>query len=754
MKSVTGLIFCFISVFVFAGNNQHPSNINDQKTDLSTYSGVATTNADDFSSPEILLFYKISGKVFIEVSDTLAPFVGVTVTFSGLGSVSTNESGYYEYIVESGWTGTVTLYYYGYYNFSPASRSYTKVKQPYPDQDFVGSPNQLFTISGLITTTTNNQPLADCIIDFGSGFKDTTNASGQYSIQVKPCFNYTLTPTSEDFNFNPLSRSYTNVTANYYNQDYAATPSSFPRPPGWDYVNTGNPHFIAILPAADPKICGVPLQQGDWIGVFYVGDDGQLHCGGAGMYSGGATSTAIVAQGDDTYTTEKDGFTYGEVMNWKVYSWTLTRKEYVAFPTIEAGGWYKWYPIGMSKVISLTAYKTHNLIITQGWSGISSYISPATSLPLNNVPSTAPKSGADSIRRIMAPISNKLVIVQNLTKTYWPGQNINTIGKWNSTSGYKIKVTEPVTLPIIGCDYSAQTLNLVTGWNLIPVLSDCNVLVETLFAANLGKITVIKEIAGTNIYWPAVNIKTLLNLQPGKAYLMSVTQNFSVTFPACAALKNEEIINPVLKNNSPWNNPVMTPSNHAIALPSAVLAQLMVGDVIGAITIEGVCAGLVQVDDLSQNSLLQVFGDDPTTFEKEGYLDNEMMKFKLYRPQTKQEFEIGFEFDANLPSSDGLFTTDGLSAAGKILFNPTSIGETGNPGISFYPNPGNGLIEFVAGDDQRHFRVTILDLTGQKAYETTFSGKTQVDLSDAPKGIYVVKIESDNFVKVEKLIIQ
>jgi hypothetical protein len=130
------------------------------------------------------------------------------------------------------------------------------------------------------------------------------------------------------------------------------------------------------------------------------------------------------------------------------------------------------------------------------------------------------------------------------------------------------------------------------------------------------------------------------------------------------------------------------------------------------------------------------------------------MKFKLYRPQSKQEFEIGFEFDATLPSSNSLFTTDGLSVASKILFSPTYIGENGNSRISFYPNPSNGLVEFVAGDDQWNFRVTILDLTGQKAYKTTFSGRTQINLTHAPKGIYIVKIESDNFVKVEKLIIQ
>jgi len=180
----------------------------------------------------------------------------------------------------------------------------------------------------------------------------------------------------------------------------------------------------------------------------------------------------------------------------------------------------------------------------------------------------------------------------------------------------------------------------------------------------------------------------------------------------------------------------------------------MTGDVIGAFTEDGICAGMVQINDVSQSYLLQVFGDDQTTFEKDGFDESEFLNFKLFRPQVNQEFEIGLDFDATMPSSDGVFTTDGLSVAGKIVFNPTYIGENTNTSISFFPNPGNGLVEFVAGDSNRKFNVTILDLTGQKVDETSFSGNTRINLSNAPKGIYFVKIESDNFVKVQKLIIQ
>jgi len=754
MRYLPGFVFCFLWVFVVAGNHQNSFKTADDNAQWPTSSVKAGNLVQVPSSPQLLVDVKISGKVQQGGIGTLPPFAGVTVTFSELGSVVTDVTGYFEKFVPFEWSGTVTPAYCAYYSFSPASRTYTKVKVNMSDQDFVGTPDQLFTINGTITKTNDNLPLANFLVNFGNGYTATTNSQGQYSIQVKPCGSYTLTPTSNDYNFTPLNRNYPNVTSNFYNQDYEATPSSFPRPPGWDYTITGNAHIISVMPVANPTICGVPLNEGDWIGVFYVGNDGLLHCGGAGMYQGNTVSTAVIAQGDDNYTPQKDGFASFEVMNWKVYSSSTTQQEFTAFPTMFSGDSYKFGIMGLSRIISLPAYKTHNLIIPQGWSGISSYLKPATSLPYYNIPSMAPRSGGDSIRRIMMPVVSNVSIVQNLTKTYWPSQNINTIGKWSATSGYKIKVTEPIVLPIIGCDYTPRTISLVTGWNLIPVISECNVQIESLFAANLNKITIIKEVAGSNIYWPEMDIKTLMTLLAGKAYLMMVSSNFSVTFPACSSLKDEEIIPAVFKNNSLWNDPVMTPSNHSIALPSRVLGNLMAGDIIGAFTEDGICAGMVQIDDVSQSYLLQVFGDDQTTFEKDGFDENESINFKLFRPQVNQEFEIGFDFDATMPSSDGVFTTDGLSAVGKVVFNPTYIGENANTSISFFPNPSSGLIEFVAGDSNRKFNVTILDMTGQNIFETTFSAKARINISNSPKGIYLVKIESNDFIKFEKLIIR
>ena len=739
MKSTLVLVFCFLWVSVFSEKNQKPIGSNEPKVVLIKTCNDGLFNTGDILAPEVLTQYTISGTVKHAV--TLTPFVGVTMTCSNGTSDITDNLGQYSLLVDKSDTVTMTPSYNGV-TFSPESKSYIKVTQNYLTEDYVEVPIEMITINGTITDGISDLRVQNHTIDFGNGLSATTNSQGQYTVSVLPNASYTLTPTSSDYNFVPISRSYPDLTTDIFDQDYNGIPvSSLVLPAEWAYnANTGViPDNISVFVSANPNICGTPIQSGDLIGVFYVGSDGLQHCGGVGEWTG-IYNTSIIAVGDDPDTPVKDGFAYNEILNFRIYSNSLTSHEYPAYPPLLYGQPPKWAPLGGLIVTSLPAYKSHNISIPLGWSGISSYILPRT--------------GTVACTTVMAPILSKLVILQNLTKTYWPSQNTNTIGNWNPLSGYKIKVTEAVTLPIIGCDYSPKTLSLVTGWNLIPVLSDCNVLLESLFAANLNKITLVKEVSGSNIYWPAVNIKTLLVLQPGKAYLMKVTANFSVTFPACTSFKDEETANTVFINNTPWNDPVMTPSNHSIALPTGIMDKLLVGDVIGVFTQDGFCAGLVQVNDISENVLLQVFGDDPTTPEKDGCLENENLNFKLFRAQLKQEFEIALDFDASFPSSDGHFATDGLSVASKIVFNPTFIHETGNSSISFYPNPSNGLVEFVAGDSNRKFNITIFDLTGQKTCETCFSAKTQINLSTAPKGIYIVKIESNNIVRIEKLVIQ
>ena len=83
----------------------------------------------------------------------------------------------------------------------------------------------------------------------------------------------------------------------------------------WDYTITTNNHTLLIQPGV-VTINGNPIQNGDVIGVFYQNGT-NLECGGYGTWSG--SLIAITAWGDDSGTSLKEGFSTGEVFQWKVW---------------------------------------------------------------------------------------------------------------------------------------------------------------------------------------------------------------------------------------------------------------------------------------------------------------------------------------------------------------------------------------------------------------------------------------------------
>jgi hypothetical protein len=730
----------FFLIF-FALFNSQLLNAEVLKTSNKATIGAETQPEIDVPNTPQTIYHSISGHVYKEGSNDR--FEGVTIELSGgIGSVVTDSLGFYSIDVPRSWSGVAIPSYCGFYGFTPGETFYTNVKKDYFDQDYTGAPSTTFTISGKFSTYDTGEPISNTDIDFGNGITITTNNLGEYSIEVLPCISDTLTPYLDGYNFNPGSRIYQQINVDYTNQDYIGTPDSFGLPPGWDYDNTGTVHIISVFTSSDPNLCGVPIQQGDYLGVFYTDGFGELRCGGAGMWTG-TSNTPIIAQGDDQTTPEKDGFAYGETFTWKIYRWTDDQKEYIAIPDYQCGGFLvcnnKWYVTGLSIVEELDIYEQQFIEIPAGWSGFSGYLDPISPLVTNT----------------MAPILSQLVIMQTLTKMYYPGQNINTIGLWNDYSGYKIKVNSDVLLPIMGCPLTASQLNLSTTWNLIPVTSKCNVQLAELLAPVINKVIVVKEIGGNNIFWPAMGISTLKTLLPGKSYMVAVSQSAQVSFPVCSGnLKNENFNADDFTNNTPWNDPVPTASNHNIAIKAIAMHEIEVGDYIGAFTKDGYCAGLTQVNDINQNQAITLYGDDVTTSVNDGFTQDEPLFFKVYRASSKKEFKLMVNYDQTLSSNNGLYDNNGLSAIDEILFDPTSINGLSEQNFVIFPNPSTGKFELISGDNKRQYNINVLGMDGKSVFSYSTVGNTSINLGGLQKGIYILKIEGTDFVKYEKLILE
>jgi hypothetical protein len=157
------------------------------------------------------------------------------------------------------------------------------------------------------------------------------------------------------------------------------------------------------------------------------------------------------------------------------------------------------------------------IIIPEGWSGVSGFVVPSNT----------------NIQTLLNPVSADFIILRNFEETYFPGSGINTLQNWDSNSGYIIKMNQENTLTLNGSAFVSPEKQLFQGWNILPVKAGCSVSCEKIEEKLSGHLIAITQIAGNNLYWPVMEIKSLEQLLPGKAYFIKVDADVMLDFPLC-----------------------------------------------------------------------------------------------------------------------------------------------------------------------------------------------------------------------------
>jgi hypothetical protein len=377
-------------------------------------------------------------------------------------------------------------------------------------------------------------------------------------------------------------------------------------------------------------------------------------------------------------------------------------------------------------------YDEHNILLPEGWSGLSSYINPLSS----------------TLEDVFVPISNELIIAQTMTGMYFPGQNINTIGNWESQSAYKVKTSAGCTLTLTGDYETNMTVLLKAGWNLLPVVTPDGAPAADLLSPVNGFV-IAKDVAGTGIYWPEFGINTMEYLLPGKAYFVLLTENAEVNY---ADFKSNFTGSKNLSASIDLTafNIQATPSTHTIAIFSSAIETFDPGTFIGAYDQAGNCFGITKIGE--GNNSITIFGDDPTTGEKDGFFEGEMVFFKTL---TGFENLVGLEptFDQNLPQSDGLFTENGLSAITSFKASTGILGNNLLSSVKVFPNPSDGLVN-ISGIIPGTV-LTVTDLQGKVLMEKIAdSENTEFDLTDYQSGVYFIKISQNGTNIFRKIVLK
>jgi len=283
-----------------------------------------------------------------------------------------------------------------------------------------------------------------------------------------------------------------------------------------------NPMTFYVVEALLDNVDLQPLSQ---IGVFDTDpNNGDEICVGTmilnSVISPGNYLEIITSMNDGTLPGHANGFTPGHPFIFKYMSNTGQLVEDVQF-TFPYSGYNEVFTSQGAAIIELSGTGTipeqQTISLNIGWTGISSYLIPQNS----------------SIQNVLAGIEDELIIIQNLDEFYQPGNPTSSLQNWDYQSGYFIKVTDETTLTFFGTIPGNKSISLSTGWNLIPVLSDCEVSINALFAGQIDKLVFMKNAIGFDVYWPSKTISMLTQLIPGHSYLVKVTENIQVTFPEC-----------------------------------------------------------------------------------------------------------------------------------------------------------------------------------------------------------------------------
>lgn len=506
--------------------------------------------------------------------------------------------------------------------------------------------------------------------------------------------------------------------------------------PDWEVTKTGDNHIV-LLDTDDFDVTlenGQTLANGDYLGAFY-NDNGTFKCAGKLKWMG--ENSGIVIYGDDPTTSGvKDGFSNGEVFQWKLWQ-SATGQEIDVSATYEIPANVithkgQFAANGVSKIITITEgslAETQTITIQPGWNLISSYIQP---------------SDAD-MANVFESLSEQLSIVKDEVGTaYIPSSAINNIGNWEVVEGYQVRVTgsTPIDLEIRGIkvDAALTSIPLSRGWNLIPYLRESEQDIAVALNPVNSEVHIVKNIDG-QIYMPALGINNIENMKPGQAYWTKMNTNTSLDYTARMATPPSNMHTAQLIPN---RYSIDRSGIHNATMILDTKGLVAFGDEVGVFDAKGKLVGAAIYED--HVLAFSIWGDDPTTDAIDGLEEGDEFEIRVWNKATGTEGV--FAFNANVD----LYTTNGIIQA--ELLRTTSVPSLLEANsLKLYPNPTrNNATLSIDLKTQVNVQATIFDLSGKRlvdvAQEQMTDGSHELKISTAqlPSGLYHCRILVDGVI--------
>lgn len=340
---------------------------------------------------------------------------------------------------------------------------------------------------------------------------------------------------------------------------------------------------------------------------------------------------------------------------------------------------------------------------------------------------------------------NLVIAKDGIGRFWWPAQNFNGLGEWNSLGGYQINVTVDESFTAIGDRIPTDTpIHLNLGWNAISYLLGEEIESRIAFSEILDRIQIAKD--GTGLFLvPEFGFFGLRTLIPGQGYKVKVTEALDLVY------------NP----GDGGMNRIGTPALDGKLQPTGSDMSLLITEINGANPEPGLEILVNSNDDgrlighgyyTSDPCGIIIRGDDPATVEIEGAVEGEewsvSLKSKVREHQLKTKVLYG----------DDNYSSDGFSVIRSEIVSVTTPQEFVIDRI--YPNPFNNRTTLHFGlPEKTRLSGVIINLKGQTVAQieaTDYSAgwhKITINAEGWPSGIYMMNVSTPRRSYARKLVL-
>ncbi len=312
-------------------------------------------------------------------------------------------------------------------------------------------------------------------------------------------------------------------------------------------------------------------------------------------------------------------------------------------------------------VNSMSCGASQIIDLIEGWSIISTYIDPID----DNIENVFD----DVIGNVSTqPNFIEVVVKDELGNVFWPYFGLNSIGDLTIGKGYQVKMNFFNQLEIYGDVIPYNTpLILDSGWGLLGYLHQDPYNVEFLMESIVDELNlsasnlIILKAGDGNVYWPTFSLNNIGNLNPGEGYQIKMNTSQVFSYPNISGQRNDNFN---IQESIHFEKPMQTDQNMTIGIPYYAWQETpKIGDEIAAFDQNG---NIIGISIFNGNHLaLTIWGDDATTYHKDGANEYEKISFKLWDSVNNIEEELEFVWERGGDS----YIKNGISIAQNIILN-------------------------------------------------------------------------------------